>query len=393
MSTSTPLSTQDNSSPLSSEELLLLCTALGFRPKTRDHKLQQPHQFLISLLDERDRIGSIPSHLSHLILSNTSASLPMVKGTPTQDKLIPIFTTILEKLAKIDHSTQENLINNSSYFPSYHSNSNKPPVDKNVDATCATKTGTSCPDNSIKTPSLTHRQINILDDIWSKHSTEYRPAPSVADMHTLRNNGVNSKQVQQYFKKRNDQRDRKKRNLVNAFSINQRMHMLDAAANIAPAYRFTPAAPGFPFNNNFQFKASNFPSSAPLSNQRGSRSVCCCFSRGYQCVDNFQSLEQGSYCQNVNSIENENNIIHVKECTSMNCSNPGDCGNRYKYNDGILRHYFSATVVCKQFEDRDVKDCYGVKVRENEFIPEWSVLGEYTVPFLLGLPARSHLHL
>lgn len=74
----------------------------------------------------------------------------------------------------------------------------------------------------------------------------------------------------------------------------------------------------------------------------------------------------------MNLIKNENNIIHIRECTSTNSSNPSDYGNHYKYHD------FSAIIVCKQFEEGGVKDCYGDKVRENEFIPEWSGLGEYT---------------
>eukprot|EP00956_Cyclotella_meneghiniana_P030645 scaffold77893_cov40-Cyclotella_meneghiniana.AAC.3 len=190
---SSPSSSGENNCPLSADELKLLSTALQHRGLSIKLKEQQPHEYLSSLIEIERSNGSVSvsASLSHLIVANTDEALPLVQGKPTMDKLLPLFSSILEKLALLDHDTQANLINNLPHFqpgsvstkqPGFVSTI-PPAVPNTVSGTARSKS------TSLKTPPPTNDQQVALDSIWNKISEEHRPAPSPQDMNILRKLG------------------------------------------------------------------------------------------------------------------------------------------------------------------------------------------------------------
>lgn len=82
-------------------------------------------------------------------------------------------------------------------------------------------------------------------------------------------------------------------------------------------------------------------------------------------------------CPQVGCVENlPSDEIVFTECNKTNCSNPGDCGNKYFYVD--VQFHLQKTVVTDKFIGCKLKDrIYGVMVRRGESIPQRGIIGEY----------------
>ena len=102
---------------------------------------------------------------------------------------------------------------------------------------------------------------------------------------------------------------------------------------------------------------------------------CICWSRHERkCIEDIKNGAQKDL-SNCPHLSGKKSLV-ATECTFDNCSNPGDCGNRYSPELGAKFHGWK-TVICLEHSNKKVV-MYGLKVKEGEVIPRDGIIGEYT---------------